>query len=194
MTGEESWSHIGNHMKISGFTLMLAAAPVALFGVLAGCGSPSDFNYGKVANILQANPVRLDAEYVMLSQPEFDCGVQNDLWEPPALNGSRSIARLTQKGRDLKFSDDVSVGDMRKPYVQIRGDFSLGAVDVSADHNGPEPGTKLVDAKVGAILQHACFPNPLLIMGVRKGNFTQDFPPVLLFRLRDNWLLDSIVH
>ncbi|HLX45641.1 MAG TPA: hypothetical protein VKR43_19485 [Bryobacteraceae bacterium] len=181
-------------MKISGFTLFLAAALAALLGALAGCGSPGDFNWGKVTDIIQGNPVKLDAEYVMLSQPEFDCGLKNDLWETPSVNGDRSVARLTQKGRDLKFSDDVSIGDMRRPYVQIRGEFSLGAVNISADHDGREAGTKLVDAKVGAVIQHSCFPNPLQIMGVKKGNFTQDFPPVLLFRLRDGWQLDSFVH
>jgi hypothetical protein len=176
-------------MKIAGFVLV-----TALLMALAGCGSPGDFDHGKIVNVIQGNPVKLDAEYVMLSHPEFDCGVQNDLWEPASDNGGRSTARLTQKGRDLKFSDDVSIGDMRKPYVQIRGDFSLGAVDITADHDGTEPGTKLADTKVGAIIQHTCFPNPLQIMGVRKGNFTQDNPPILLFRLRDGWQLEKFVH
>jgi hypothetical protein len=31
-------------------------------------------------------------------------------------------------------------------------------------------------------------------MGVRKGNFTQDNPPILLFRLRDGWQLEKFVH
>ena len=184
-------------MKISGIAQGPAALRVAVFvaiGALAGCGSPSDWSQGRAAAVIQGSPVKLDAEYVTLAENEFECGVQNDLWEPPASNGSRSTARLTQKGRDLKFSDDVSIGDMRKPYVQIRGEFSLGGVDVSADKDGPESGTKLVDAKVGAIVQHSCFPNPLPIMGVKKGNFTQDAPPTLLLRLNNNWELDKFVH
>jgi hypothetical protein len=181
-------------MKISGIAGGPALALAVAAAVLAGCGSPSDWSQGKAAAVLQGSPVKLDAEYVMLAENEFDCGVQNDLWEAPASSGSRSTARLTQKGRDLKFSDDVSIGDMRKPYVQIRGDFSLGAVDVSADKDGPEAGTKLVDAKVGAVVQHSCFPNPLQIMGVKKGNFTQDAPPTLLFRLNGNWELEKFVH
>jgi len=181
-------------MKLSGFALLPAAAILALAGALAGCGSPSDFNWGKATNIIQGSPVKLDAEYVMLAQGEFDCGVQDDLWEAPASNGVRSTARLTQKARNLGFSDDVSIGDMRKPYAQIRGDFSLGAVEIASDHDGPEPGTRLMEAKVGAVIQNPCFPNPLQIMGVRKGNFTQDSPPELLFRLTNNWELEKFMH
>jgi hypothetical protein len=183
-----------NNMKISGFALVPAALSMALLGSLAGCGSPSDFSWGKVSGILQGNPVKLDAEYVMLSPGEVECGVQNDLWEAPASNSSRATARLTQKGRDLKFSDDVSIGDMRRAYVQVRGEFSLGGVDVSADHDGPEAGTRVVDAKVGVIVPHSCFSNPLQVMGVKKGNFTQDSPPVLLFRLTNNWEFEKFVH
>jgi hypothetical protein len=183
-----------NDMKISSLAIPAAATVLtALAAALTGCNS-SEFSWGKVSGTVQGNPMKLDAEYVMLSQGEFDCGVQNDLWEASASNGSRSTARLLQKGRDLKFSDDVSLGDMRRPYVQIRGDFSLGAVEVSADHEGPEAGTKLVEAKVGAIIPHTCFPNPLQIMGVRKGTFSQDVPPVLLFRLANNWQFDGFVH
>jgi hypothetical protein len=179
-------------MRISRIALTSAGAA---FITLSGCNL-SDFNYGKVTNILQSAPVKLDAEYVMLSPQEFECGVQNDLWEAAAsTGGARSTARLTQKGRDLKFSDDVSVGDMRKAYVQIRGDFSLGAIDISGEHDGPEKETKLVDTKVGAAVQHSCFSDPLQIMGVKKGNFTQDAPPELLFRLSSNgWQFEKFEH
>lgn len=170
------------------------AAAVAAFSIFySGCG-PSDFNYGKVGNIIQGSPVRLDAEYVMLTPPQVDCGVQEDLWDQPMQSGHRQIARLTQKGRDLKFSDDVSIGEMRSPYVQIRGDFNLFVIEITNDRDGPEPLTRLVETKVAAIIQHTCFPNPLPIMGVRKGNFTQDYSPILLFRYTNGWQLESFRH
>jgi len=31
-------------------------------------------------------------------------------------------------------------------------------------------------------------------MGVRKGQFTQDYLPVLLFRYDNGWSIDRIVH
>jgi hypothetical protein len=162
---------------------------------LVGCGS-SDFNYGKVHSIIEGSPLHLDAEYVTLKGGQVDCGVEQDLWDAPVESGQRmrQIARLKQAGRDLKFSDDVSIGDMNHPYVQVRGDFSLSVNDITSDKDGPEPNTRLVITKMGIIVPHACFPDPLPLMGVRKGNFAQDVSPVLLFRYNNAWTLEGIVH
>lgn len=170
--------------------LLIASATI----FLTGCGSSGDFNYGKVKSIIEASPVRLDAEYVMLSQGEVDCGVQNDLWDAPSDAGGHTVARLSQKGRDLKFGDDVDLSDLPRPYVQIRGDFSLAVAEITADKDSPETGSKLVEAKVGVPFQHSCFPNPLPLMGVKKGNFRQDVSPVVLFRFNNGWYLDKFVH
>jgi len=169
--------------------MLMASAAV----FLSACGT-TDFNYGKVKNIIEGSPVRLDAEYVMLTQGELDCGVQNDLWDPPADSGGHSIARLSQKARDLKFADDVSVGDMSRPYVQVRGDFNLAVLEITSDKDGPEKESKLLEAKIGVPFQHSCFPNPLPLMGVKKGNFRQDVSPLLLFRFNNGWYLDKFVH
>jgi hypothetical protein len=159
---------------------------------LAGCGS-GDFNYGKVGNLISGSPMHLDAEYVILSMGQVDCGVQNDLWDAPFDTGRRT-ARLKDKGRELKFADDVSVSDMKQPYVQIRGDFNLATIDVQSDREGPEKESKLVDVKIGVPINHSCFPQPLIMMGVRKGNFTQDYVPQLLFKYNNGWYIDRIVH
>lgn len=162
---------------------------------LAACGA-NDFNYGKVGNIIAGTPLRLDAEYVMLTPQQVDCGIENDLWDPPVDAGQREhrVARLKQAGRDLGFADDVSIGDMGKPYAQVRGDFNLSVLDISSDKNGPEPDTRLVVSRVAVPIRHMCFGDPLPLMGIRKGNFTQDVPPVLLFRFNNSWTLERIVH
>lgn len=177
---------------------VLTGCAVALAMVLAGCGQ-GDFNYGKVGHLVEGSPIRLDAEYVMLNNDQVNCGVQEDLWDSPppfkGIQGERAVARLTDKGRNLKFSDDVQIGDMRQPYAQVRGDFNLQAVDIMSDHDGPQPGTKLVDVKIGVKIDHTCFPNPVPMMGVRKGNFTQDYAPVLEFRFNNNgWEFEKFVH
>jgi hypothetical protein len=177
---------------MNGYKLLIPGVLSAALVVSTGCGG--DFNYGKVGNMIQASPMRLDAEYVMLTPQQMDCGVQNDLWEAPVANGSRTLARLTQKGRDLKFAEDVSVGDMKLPYVQVRGEFSLVVVDIQSDQSGPEKDSKLVDVKLGVPITHSCFPQPLPMMGVRKGDFTQAYPPVLYFRYNNGWYVDRIVH
>lgn len=161
--------------------------------ILTGCDS-NEFNAGKVAGILQSGPVHLDAEYVILTPEQVECGVKNELWEAPTGGSGRSLARLTDKGRSLNFSDDVSIGDMKFPYVQVRGDFTLAALDVHADRAGPEKDTKLVDVKLGVPISNNCFPRPLVMMGLRKGAFVQDGVPTLLFRLNNTWSFDRIMH
>jgi hypothetical protein len=169
----------------------------AALTILSGCG-PNDFNYGKVRNIIEGSPQRLDAEYVMLSAAQFECGVQEELWGPSSvpvgMAGATGTARVLPKGNQLKFSDDVMVGEKRYPYVQVRGDFSLAAIDITNDKSGGDEFSRFVDAKIGVIISHTCFKEPLQIMGVRKGQFTQDYSPVLLFKYNNGWALDSFVH
>lgn len=184
-------------MKTMGFSVIAAVCAAGLAITSAGCGE-GDFNWGKVQHIIEGNPFHIDAEYVMLNGDILQCGVDQDLWEQPpplkGLPGEHATARITDKARALKFSDDVSIGDMRQPYVQIRGDFNLLAMDIRNDREGPDPNTKLVEVKLGVKIDNTCFPNPLVLMGVHKGNFTQDYNPVLLFRYDNGWQLDRIMH
>lgn len=184
-------------MQTMGFSVIAAVCAAGLAIATTGCGE-GDFNWGKVKNIIESNPVHVDAEYVMLNQDQVDCGVQEDLWDQPpplkGLPGERATARLADKARRLNFSDDVIIGEMRQPYAQIRGDFNLVAMDIKSDRDGPQQGTKIVEVRLGVKMDDACFPNPLPMMGVRKGNFTQDYNPVLLFRYDNGWTLDRIMH
>src|SRR5437868_884094 len=74
---------------------------------LAGCGS-GGFDAG---GLLESHPLRLDGEQVMLSGDALNCGVSEDLWSVTSLGNERSVGRLSQKARDLQFSDDVQLGD-----------------------------------------------------------------------------------
>jgi hypothetical protein len=171
-------------------------AVLSALATVESCG-PNDFNYGKVRNIIEGNPMRLDAEYVMLSQSQYECGVQNDLWDPPSpplLPGQSGTAHLTQMGRDLKFSDDVMLGDKRYPYVQIRGDFNLFVNEITSDRGGSDEFQRFVETKLAVVIQHTCFPTPLPLMGVRKGQFSQDYSPVLEFRYNNGWSIERVVH
>ena len=45
------------------------------------------------------------------------------------------------------------------------------------------------------IIPHMCFPDPLPLLGVRKGRFSQDVHPVMQFRLlNDGWHFGKLVH
>ena len=174
----------------------LVASVLGLSVAFLGCGSKEDFDAGKAKGILESAPVNLEGEQVTLTSMQVDCGVQEDLWERPTqFSPERSTARLDQKGRDLKFNDDVVIEPDRQPYVQVRGAVSLQVGEVSNIRNGEENGSKLVDAKAGVKIQHTCFPNPLPIMGVKKGNFQPDIPVSFLFRLReDGWHAEKLLH
>jgi hypothetical protein len=152
-------------------------------------------------NLLGTAPVHLDAEQVMLTSLQVECGVQNDLWEQPAAANvpgavEHSIARLLPAGRALHFDDDVIVSEpgYRQPYVQIRGDFMLQLAEGPTIRGEGSDG-RLVEGKLLVIVPHMCFPDSLPVLGVRKGRFSEDAPPVMEFRLQnDGWHFTKLVH
>ncbi len=148
-------------------------------------------------------PIRLDAEQVMLTQSQVDCGVQSDLWEPPAqavgINSNvvgLTVAHLNAAARELKFDDDVILTEpgSRSPYVQVRGDFPAQLADGLTIHDDGQY-SKKVEGKVTITINHPCFMDPLPVMGVKKGKFNQDAMPFLHFTLEnDGWHFDKVVH
>jgi hypothetical protein len=157
---------------------------------LCACGS-SEFGTDSIKGMLEGSPLNLSSEQVTLSDSQVACGAQNELWDPP--NGN--VARLTQKGRDLKFSDDVRLNDpeIHAPYIQVSGTFPVSVSDVSKLRD--DGNTKLADVKLGVVISNDCFPNPLPLMGVRKGKFTPEAPVVFRFQgSGKEWSLDKLVH
>lgn len=176
--------------------LRLSAFAVVCLGLgSTGCVQ-TDFQQDKARGIVAAAPVHLDAEQVMLTLAQVDCGAQNDLWDPPgALMLERSVARLLPAGRALHFDDDVVVAEpgYRQPYVQIRGEFMLQLGDVNIKDEGSDG--RLVDGKLMVLIPHMCFSDPLPVLGVRKGKFSEDVNPVMEFRLlNDGWHFSKLVH
>jgi hypothetical protein len=160
--------------------------------VLTGCGGGGFDPRG----ILESRPVRLDGEQVALDPGQVDCGAHEDLWIVASMGEGRAIARLTQKGRDLQFSDDVHIGDpaIGVPYTQIGGSFPIRVIRMGSVHD-EDAFTKLADAKVGVKINHRCFQdNPPLLMGIRHGQFDSSTNPVFRFKLDEEWLADQVVH
>jgi hypothetical protein len=172
----------------------------AVFGLClasVACGSKTDFDEGVAKDILEANAVHLDGEQVSLTTTQLDCGVQSELWDTPTqVSQDRSTAQLSSKGRDLNFGDNPAIEpNFHHPYVQVRGAFQLEVNEVSGIRDGQTDGTKLVDAKAGVKIPHACFPNSLPIMGVKHGDFREDTPVSFLFRQSDDgWHVEKLVH
>ena len=169
-------------------------APVAVlaFLTLAGCGS-TEFSAN---GTLESHPVQLDGEQVVLDQGQVDCGAREDLWTITPYGDGRAAGRLTQKGRDLQFSDDVQIGDpaVGVPYVQIHGTFPVRVFQVGSVHD-EDAYTKVAEARVTVRIDHSCFQSsPPILMGIRHGQFDQSASPVFRFKLDGEWTVDQIVH
>jgi hypothetical protein len=175
---------------------LLLGAVASLYLATIACGSKKEFDGEIARDILQGGPIKLDVEQVTLTRAQLECGVQAELWDPPAqVSQDRTAARLTSKGRELNFTDDPVIEPSHQPYAQVRGAFFMQMEDASSVRDGEEKGTKVVDAKVRIKIVHACFPNPVPLMGVKRGNFREDTPPSFLFRLADDgWHFEKVIH
>src|SRR5580658_7413040 len=134
--------------------LLASIAIVTLW--LSACGTP-DFDEGAIKGQLEGGPQNLSGEQVTLTDAQLECGAKNELWDPP--NGN--VAHLEQKGRDLKFSDDVRMNDpeIHRPYVQVSGTFPVAVSGVSKLRD--ENGYKLADVRLGITIANECFATPL---------------------------------
>jgi hypothetical protein len=158
---------------------------------LSGCSVP-DFDEGAAKAQLEQTPQNLSNEQVTLNEGQIDCGTRTELWAPP--NGN--VARLLDKGRSLKFTDDVRLNDpdIHTPYIQVNGTFPVAVSDVSKLREDGQ-GNKLVDVRLGIVIQNECFAGPLPLMGVRKGKFTPEAPVVFRFKgAAKEWSLDKLMH
>src|SRR6266853_1515081 len=92
----------------------------------------------------ESTPMPLDSEQVSLSAAQVSCGVENDLWATGSEDaGQRTIYRLTQKARDLQFSDDIYAGDpgftAPLPIMGIRqGKFSASVAPTMIYENSDD--------------------------------------------------------
>ena len=160
--------------------------------LLAGCNSGGfDLN-----GVLESRPVLLDQEQVALNQDQVDCGAHEELWTISPLGDGRAVGRLTQKGRDLQFNDDVQIGDpaVGVPYVQLRGSFPVKVIQPGSVKD-EDQWTKSGDAKVGVKIDQSCFQaNPPALMGIRHGQFDAATSPAFRFKLDGEWQVDRVIH
>ena len=168
-------------LKISGLLTVCLA--------LAGCGG-NGFDPG---GLLESRPIRLDGEQIVLNSTQVECGAQNDLWTVTPMGDERSLGRLTQKGRDLQFGDDIQIV-APSPYAQVRGAFPLKVLQVGTIQDS-DAFTKTMEAKVGVRIDHKCFQDSLpVLMGIRHGEFTAATSTVFRFKLENEWQFDQIIH
>jgi hypothetical protein len=169
---------------------------MVMLSVIACTGCDRDFDDSVIILRVRDHPQKLEGEQVVLTDGQIECGVQMELWESPVPSGERRVARLLAAARDLKFFDDVMIEKSGRGSAQVRGDISLEVIPPFQTKDA-EQGVKMVSAKVGAIIPHACFTSSLPIMGVRKGEFSADAPVQLRYTRSDDgkdWVFDRLVH
>lgn len=174
---------------------LIGVLGAGLCAVLCGCRQ-TDFPVEKAQGLIHYRPIHIDAEQVTLTPGQVNCGVQEDLWEPAAMVGEHTICRLMSAGRALNFDDDVILNEpgYNRPYVQIRGDFTATLAD-GPDIRDPDSDVRMVTGKLFISIPHSCFADALPLMGVRKGKFNEDTPPVMRFELQnDGWHFVKLVH
>ena len=173
----------------------LASAAV-LSAFLCGCGA-NNFDEGRVVQVAGERPFNLESEEVTLTNAEVGCGVEQDLWDAPVEAPGRMVAHLTQKARDLNFTDDVSINEAgySLPHAQMRGKVALAVNQVLSIADGKEQGTKIVQAQIQVMVPHPCFPAPLPIMGFRRSRPAQGLAPTVEFDYtNDGWRLEKFIH
>lgn len=176
-------------MWITVFSSALAMAS------LTGCGE-REFGDGQFRGTIDGQQTRLDGEQVVLTKGQVDCGEREELWTVDSLGPDRQVGHLTQRGRDLGFGDDLQIGEngSLNAYVQVRGTFPLSVLQINAVRDDG-PGNKIVDAKIGVKFGNSCFDNPVpVLLGVKKGQFTETAGTLMRFRLDGGWVYDQIVH
>ena len=93
--------------------MLRAVGLIVLLGALGCTGCNKDFDDTVAQVRVNAQPIKLEGEQVVLKDDQVDCGVEKELWEAPVPVGDRRVARLLQAGRDLKFFDDVMIEEVR---------------------------------------------------------------------------------
>lgn len=167
---------------------------VFLAAFLAGCGDDV-FRPEDAQSTIESGNLSLNGEQVLLSPSEVTCGEKRGLWIVSQIDGGGAVGRLTGEGRDLGFGDDVRMGDRKysNPYIQLRGSFPLKVQQITSmvDEN---PDVKVIEAKAGVVISHSCFPKPLPLLGIARGDFSEDAAPRIRLRHHNGWTADQILH
>jgi len=162
--------------------------------ILTGCDS-GVFDEGAAQGVVEAAKIPLNGEEVLLTPDQVICGEKKGLWTVDQIDGGGAIGRLTAAARALEFGDDVRMGEHKfsGPYVQLHGNFNvkIEKVNKMTDENAD---VKILDAKMGAVITHECFDKPLPLLGIYRGDFSEENAPRIRLRQHNGWTADQILH
>ena len=143
----------------------------------------------------EGGKIPLRGEHVILTPDQVTCGEKKGLWIVDQLDSGDAIARLTAAGRALQFGDDIRMGDRRfsGPYTLLAGAFEVRVekIDKITDE---KPNAKIVEAKVGVKIEHECFTRPVPLLGINRGDFSEDADPRFRLRQKSDWVVEAVLH
>lgn len=170
-------------------------APLLVAGLLlTGCDS-GVFDDEAAQALVESSKLALSGEQVLITPEQILCGEKKGLWIIDQTDGGNALGRLEAPARDLLFGDDVRMGDHKftNPYIQLRGDFDV-KIQKFIKVTDENPDVKVVEAKLGVIVKHECFPQPLPLLGIDRGDFSEEAAPRVRLRQHNGWRTDQVLH
>lgn len=167
---------------------------VAAGMLLAGCES-GVFDDQAAQALIESSKLALSGEQVLLTPEQVLCGEKKGLWLIDQTDGGNALGRLEAPARELLFGDDVRMGDHKftNPYIQLRGDFDV-KIQKFIKLTEENAYVKVVEAKLGVIVKHECFPQPLALLGIDRGDFSEEAAPRIRLRQHNGWRADQVLH
>jgi hypothetical protein len=169
--------------------------PVLLAAFLMTACDDGVFDNEAAQDVIEGAKIPLSGEQVILTPEDIVCGGKKGLWVVDQIDGGGAVGRLTDAGKALQFGDDIRMGDHRYsgPYTQLTGSHSVKVLKVDS-MTDEKPNAKIVEAKVGVVMDHECFRKPLVLLGIDRGDFSEDVDPRFHLRRGNGWVVDQVLH
>jgi len=174
---------------------LFPVASLLLSGLfLTGCDS-GVFDEVAAQGVIEATKLQLSGEQVLVTPDQVLCGEKKGLWTVDQIDGGGAIGRLTEAGRALDFGDDLRMGDHKfsNPYIQLHGYFNV-KIQKSGKLTDENADVKILEAKTGVLVKHECFEKPLPLLGIDRGDFSEDAAPRIRLRQHNGWTADQVLH
>ncbi len=175
--------------------LSFGIAAVIFAGLALTACEEAVFDNEAAQGVIESAKIPLSGEQVILTPEQITCGEKKGLWVVDQIEGGGALGRLTDAGRALQFGDDIRMGDRKfsGPYVQLSGAHSVN-VEKFKTMSDEKPDSKIVEAKLSVALNHECFTKRVQLLGIDRGDFSEDVDVRVRLRNRDGWRVDSVLH
>jgi hypothetical protein len=169
---------------------LAAIVAVLAMSLLTGCAD-APFDIEAAHSTIESQPLALSGEHVVLNGEQIACGARKGLW---TVSEDIGLARLSAEGQAL-FGDDVRLRGKDTPggTTPLRGTFPIKVFSIESLKDNAI-GVKIAEARVGVVLAHSCFPDPIPLLGIYRGNFSDEAAPRLRLEEAQGWAAVAVLH